>query len=339
MSTDPVVRVSNLVKKFEKKEPVGGGYSARFKNWLKPKTKTIYAVDDISFELKKGEILGILGPNGAGKTTALNCISTLYIPDSGKITIMGLDAVKDEYKVREILGMPMWWYSGRFSLDKTLWLTGRYFGVPKQDLTDKIEKYLTFFNLQEKRNDEYQKLSTGMKAAVNTMVPLIRGNKIILLDEPTNGLDPIMAEEYRKLILNLAKKEGHSFLYTSHIMRDIEQLCKRILILYNGKIIAEGSLEKLKRKAREYEVITIKPAGNLKDLIRVFKNEVKTAEIVKLHEGTIKILTHNGDATLNEIAEITMAKRLKTREILLAIPTAEDVFIYYTMKAEREKNE
>lgn len=212
-------------------------------------TKPTRALDDISFSLKKGEILGVLGPNGAGKTTLLKIIATLVLPDQGKVTISGNRVGKNDEKIKSIIGLATseersfyWRLTGKQNLE----FFASLYDLNKRQSESRIQHLLELFNLDyiDKRFDSY---STGMKRRLSIVRALLHNPEILLLDEPTKSLDYNSACQLR----NFVKKEtlqGRTIICATHNMEEAEDLCNLFLILHEGRIYGLGTLEELRKK-------------------------------------------------------------------------------------------
>ena len=210
-----VIEVKNLVKKYE----------------------GITAVDNISFEVKRGEIFGLLGPNGAGKTTTLEIMETLRKPSGGKVVVDGIDVVTHPWEVKSRIGVQL--QEAGFYPDLTLVeLLKMFAGLYQVDIGNPVE-ILKNFDLEEKKDVFWQKLSGGQKQRFSLATTLLHNPKIIFLDEPTTGLDPQarinLWAEIRKI-----HKEGRTIVLTTHYMQEAEELCDRVAIMDHGKIIKIG---------------------------------------------------------------------------------------------------
>ena len=215
-----VIEVKNLVKKYE----------------------DLIAVDDISFEVKRGEVFGLLGPNGAGKTTTLEIMETLRKPSSGRVTVDGVDVVSHPWEVKSRIGVQL--QDAGFYPDLTLIeLLKMFAGLYQVDIGDPVE-ILKKFNLEEKRKVFWQKLSGGQKQRFSLATTLLHNPKIVFLDEPTTGLDPQarinLWDEIRKI-----HREGRTIVLTTHYMQEAEELCDRVAIMDHGKIIKIGTPSEL----------------------------------------------------------------------------------------------
>lgn len=217
MNGRSVIKVENLTKKYD---------------------SGVLAVNDISFEVRRGEIFGLLGPNGAGKTTTFEIIETLRRPTSGKIEVDGIDVLDHPWEVKRRIGVQL--QAAGFYPDLTLVeLLKMFAGLYQVDLEDPV-KTLRKFELEDKKKSHWQQLSGGQKQRFSLATTLIHNPKIIFLDEPTTGLDP---QARLNLWVEIRKihKEGRSIVLTTHYMQEAEELCDRVAIMDEGKIIKIGS--------------------------------------------------------------------------------------------------
>lgn len=225
----------NLVKTFEKNEKKG-------------KKISFNAVDDVSVSIKNGEIVGILGPNGAGKTTLLRMLGLLMKPTSGAVTmIQHGEAVEDEMRMKSNIG----YLSnntklyGRLSPREMLNLVGNIHGMSESDINTRIDELIRVLDMGEFIDNRIEKLSTGQTQRVSIARCLIHNPDIYIFDEPTLGLD-IMSSSSIVEFMKREKEQGKAVLYSTHYMEEAEYLCDRIVMLFDGRIIASGSLEELK---------------------------------------------------------------------------------------------
>lgn len=217
--------------------------------------KEFKAVDGVSFEIKKGEIFGLLGPNGAGKTTTIKMITGLLRPTSGKVLVNGVDVDENPMKALGNIGTVLagdrsiyWKLTGRENLEYFAAL----YGCNRKEAKKRAEKILTRLGIIEKADELVEKYSTGMKQKVALGKALIPEAPVVLLDEPTLGLDPQSALNLREIILDI-KKEGRSVLLTTHYMEEADFLCDRIAIVDGGKIVAMDTPENLKNGIKDTE--------------------------------------------------------------------------------------
>lgn len=211
--------------------------------------KRFKAVDSVSLEICKGEIFGLLGPNGAGKTTLINILSTLLVPDSGRVEILGLDALA---RPREVVGR-MNFVSGttnfhrKETVESLLSFYAEVYGLP--DPSSKIDSLTEELGIQHLLGHEYSRLSTGEQSRVHIAKALLNDPELLMLDEPTLGLDPSISVKVRSMLKEVNKKRGTTILLTSHYMHDVEELCDRVGFINHGRILAVGTVDELLRAA------------------------------------------------------------------------------------------
>jgi len=200
----------------------------------------VCAVEDLSFELRSGEILGILGPNGAGKTTTMHMLLGLTTPSSGQIRILGLNPDKDREEILGRINFSSSYVSLPYSLTvrENLLVFARLYGV--KDKKEKIAELLRLFELEPIRDEPIRKLSSGQITRVSLAKSLLNDPEVLLLDEPTASLDPDIADKTKRLLSRKKDRDGTSILYTSHNMQEMEDLCDRLIFLDHGRIVASG---------------------------------------------------------------------------------------------------
>ncbi|MFT8314677.1 MAG: ABC transporter ATP-binding protein [Clostridium sp.] len=234
-----MIKVENLRKVYEIK---------RRKGFLKSEKIYLEAVKDINMEIEKGKIIGLLGINGAGKTTTIKMLSTLLLPTSGKITIDDIDVVKKPLEVKKIINMVaggermIYW---RLTGKENLWYYGQIYGIEDRLLSEKIDELLDLVGITEKKDTPVENYSKGMKQRLQIARGLINNPNYIFMDEPTLGLDAVIAKELRAHIKRIAHEEAKGILLTSHYMDEIEELCDYIYILNKGEIIEKGTTKEL----------------------------------------------------------------------------------------------
>lgn len=222
----------------------------------KKKVRLISAVRDISLEIPKGKITGVLGINGAGKTTTIRMLASLITPTSGSLTMDGVDAVKNHLWVKERINMisggerNLYW---RLTAQENLRYFGSLYGIGKKELEERIGELLKTVGLEEAKDIPVERYSKGMKQRLQIARGLINEPEYLFLDEPTLGLDILIAKEIRELIHSLAKERGKGILLTTHYISEAEELCDYIYVLDQGQIIARGTKEELK------EIFKVKP--------------------------------------------------------------------------------
>jgi ABC-2 type transport system ATP-binding protein len=285
---------------------------------MKGKKEYFYAVDNLSFNVNKGEIYGLIGPNGAGKTTTLKMLSTLILPESGYATINGIDVVKKPDLIKDEIGL----LSGEFARSLYWRLTGKqnieFFAKLKntRNARERIDFLLNLFDLDEFKNELIMKYSTGMKHKLAFAVGLLNDPPVLLLDEPLSGMDPLTSHKIKNLIKTEFKDK--TIILASHNLFEIEQLCDRIGLINKGKLQIQGSPEELKENYYDYDVIRIEVDNG-----EVFSS-LKNAEI---KEKYVEIKTRDVNKTISEIMKIANNSNVKIKEIKTLHPSLEDIFI------------
>jgi len=297
----------------------------------------IKAVGGISFEIQKGEIFGLLGPNGAGKTTTISMLSCLIKSDSGDAFVDGYSISKDSMEVKKRIGVVPQDVSlyPTLSAQENLVFFGEMYGLTGSKLREKVDEVLEIVGLKDRRKEAINKYSGGMKRRINIAVGLLPSPKLLILDEPTVGVDP----QSRTNILETLKelnKEGLTILYTSHYMEEVEFLCHRIAIMDLGKIIAIGSLNELRLLVGERDLLRISTANEIsKDLVETVKKIPDVSEARVLDES-IEILTLHGRKLLPQIIEIFADTGVKIKSVEVKEPNLESVFLHLTGKELRD---
>ena len=283
------------------------------------------AVDGISFEVSPGESFGLLGPNGAGKSTTMRMIGGTSLRTSGKLTVLGLDPEERGPEVRASLGV----VPQQDSLDEelrardNLIVYGRYFGLPLSYLKPKADELLEFAQLTEKATAKVQSLSGGMKRRLTIARGLVNEPKVLLLDEPTTGLDPQARHILWDRLFRL-KEQGVTLVLTTHFMDEAEQLCDRLIVIDKGRIVAEGAPQALIRAYATREVVEVRFGSS--------RNAAMEAELRRITErievlpDRILLYDDAGEALLDEINR----RGLNPLTSLVRRSSLEDVFLRLT---------
>ena len=219
----------------------------------------IKAVENVSFKIEKGEIFGILGPNGAGKSTIVNILNTLVKPDNGDVIIDGINIKDDGENIKLIMGVvpqEIALYE-ELSAYENLMFWGGLYDIPKQDLKKNVNKTLEIVDLVSRKDDRIKTFSGGMKRRINIACSLLHNPKILVLDEPTVGVDPQNRNHIFEVIEKL-NDEGMTIIYTTHYLEEAERFCDKIAIIDVGRIIAQGTLKELREICDVTDLLTIK---------------------------------------------------------------------------------
>ncbi len=255
-----IIEVKNLNKEFKIKEKEKG-IKGSIKSIFRPKYKIIKAVDDISFSVEKGEVLAFIGPNGAGKSTTIKMLTGILYSTAGNIEVMGLNPLKQRkqlaYKIGTVFGQKeqLWMHLTPYDNFKFF---GAIYDVPDSIIEERIEELKNTFELQEFINTPVRNLSLGQRIRCEIVAALVHKPEILFLDEPTIGLDPVVKENIRALIKKMNKEYKTTIFLTSHDVGDIEKLCKRVIIINDGKIILDNSMENLKYHYLNKKIIEVK---------------------------------------------------------------------------------
>jgi ABC-2 type transport system ATP-binding protein len=306
------------------------------------KTPPVEAVRGIGFEVGAGEVFGLLGPNGAGKSTTLGCLTTLVRPTSGRIAIDGLDIERQPFEVRRRLGVvPQTRNLDRdLSLREMLTFHGAYFAMPRAERTARAGELLRLLQLEEKANVKPATLSGGLQQRAMIARALMHRPRVLLLDEPTVGLDPQTRRRLWELLAQL-RADGFTMILTTHYMEEADVLCDRVAIIDHGKILALDTAKKLKGGLPGAHVIdlavrwrggTIDPAlsGNLEGVPRVVKVErVETSELDALH---LRLFVEPGEGVLDRVLSRVRESGGELDHVSLSPPSLEDVYIHLTGK-------
>ena len=265
MDTDSII-VSKLTKEFS--FPVKNPANNWIKNLFSPEKKTIKAVDNISFNIKRGERVAFIGPNGAGKSTTIKMLCGILFPSSGNIKVLGLSPSKERKKLAYKIGTV---FGQRSQLLPNLPLTDsfEFFGVmydlTNEEIKERIEKLAELFSLSSFISQPVRKLSLGQRMRAEIAVSLIHKPDIIFLDEPTIGLDVVAKKSLRDLLLKINKEENTTIFLTSHDVGDIESLCERTIIINHGRIIKDISTSELSRSFLKEKNIEVIPESTLSE--------------------------------------------------------------------------
>ena len=337
MTLGPAVEVTGLTKVFEK---------GRRTIWQRlrrepDKRERFVAVNGIDLRVERGEIFGVLGPNGAGKTTTLRMLATLLEPTSGEVRVLGIDLRTDPRRIRANLGAML---SGERSL---YWkLTARenleYFAalyhVPPNGSKARIDAALIAVKLMDRADDYVERYSTGMRQRLALARALLPDPPLVILDEPTVGLDPQAARDLRDRVREL-KRQGRTVLLTTHYMEEADQLCDRIAIIDHGEIVALDAPAALKRRIRAEEVVSLEIGMTGADqpmLARLASSAVIARS--ERHNGTLTVTAHCASARdFVPLAFDAARSEGATIQHVEVVPVSlEDVFISLTGRALRE---
>ena len=330
---DPI-EIRSLSKTFTVKEGAA----------LRKTSKTITALESVSFTVQKGEIFGLLGPNGAGKTTTIKTICTLLQPTSGEVFVNGHDVVKESQQARQDLGVMLtgdrtlyWKLSGRENLE----YFSALYHMNRVRAKQRIQDLLKLVGLDERQDTLVENYSTGMRIRLSFIKGILHEPPVILLDEPTMSLDPQSARLIREIIQDM-KRQGHAILLTTHYMEEADQLSDRVAVIDHGKIIALAPPGELKRSVMKSEVIEIEAQNIDPQIVEKLKGIPSVNEVVSTIQdpsslrGFVKVHSNDGKNTIPEMLGILVKGGVEVSNVKIATPTLEDVFISLTGRALRD---
>ncbi len=297
------------------------------------------AVDDISFEIKQGEIFGLLGPNGAGKSTTIRMLATLTRPTSGLATIGGFDLTKQDTEVRKLIGIvseKMIMYN-RLTARENLWFFGNLFGMPRKELNDRIDELLELVQLTKWAKAQVGTFSTGMKQKMNIIRALLNMPQVLFLDEPTLGLDPQSTVEIREFVKKLNREHNTTILITTHMMGEADLLCDRIGIIDHGKIVALDTSTNLKNtiSGANTTILTLEISNLTPDLLATVRKLECVETVSQENSSHLKIHAH-GSGAFDSIIDTIRAEKANIVSMQNIQPTLEDVFLHITGREVRE---
>lgn len=301
----------------------------------------LVAVDEISFEAVAGTIFGLLGPNGAGKSTTINCISGLLLPTSGRISVAGHDIATDGKAARQSLGVvpqDIALYEDLPAIEN-LRYWGKAYGMRGQPLETRVGEVLAHVGLGDRAKDLPKTFSGGMKRRLNFACGIVHQPKVLLLDEPTVGVDPQSRAKLFEMIEN-ERDNGACIVYTTHYMEEAERLCDSLAIIDRGKMIAHGTVEELRAKLGARDVLQLSghfPAEATKNSIKALGERSNIdIEIISEEEGSITLTMSSASQYLPAIFQAVGEAGGNVTETSLRSPNLETLFLLLTGKELRE---
>ncbi len=288
----------------------------------KKKSKKIVALDHISLHIRKGEIFGFIGPNGAGKTTFIKTLSTLILPDEGTAEIAGKNITTDEKEVRKLLGVVTSEVSRslnwRLTGQQNLIFFANMYGFFGKEAEERVDSLLKRFGLTQWKDQMVMRYSTGMKHKLALVRALLNDPPVLLLDEPTTGIDPSSQYDIRRFVRTELKNK--TIIWASHNLLEVEQVCDRIALINHGKIVLEGKPDDLKEKYWDYDKISIRLSHP-----RASKfSQLEGARIESDH--VVNINTSDLSKTFSQIQKILSENGMHLKHLRTYDPTLEDIF-------------
>lgn len=296
----------------------------------------VTAVQDISFTANPGQIFGLLGPNGAGKSTTINCIAGLIAPTSGTVSVQGHDVVRDPLEARRRLGVvpqEIALYTD-LSARENLRFWGGAYGLKGKHLEDRVDIVLAEIGLQDRASESPEKYSGGMKRRLNFGCGIVHEPDVLLLDEPTVGVDPQSRERLLERVRDQVDR-GACVLYTTHYMEEAEALCDQIAIVDHGRIIAMGTMDELRNMMGERDVLRVSGRFDSSAVHKAFA-DIDGVEVLQADEETVQLSAETATRRLPELLTALSDAGADIQETTLARPNLESLFLLLTGKALRE---
>ncbi len=307
-----MLKTSELVKRYDKK----------------------LAVSSISFSVNQGEIFGLLGPNGAGKSTTINIITGLIGKDGGKVLIGGLDLDQELTQCKYLMGIvpqDLAIYND-LSAEQNVRFFGSLYGLKGKELDSQVQETLRLVGLSDRRKDKAKTFSGGMKRRLNIACGLVHQPKLLILDEPTVGIDPQSRNHIMESIRTL-NKQGMTILYTTHYMEEAQDLCDRIAIMDEGQIIAQGTLSELRSLVEEHWYITMALKG---DVPMEALNQVDGVEQIDIRDYQYRFSCKHKKNQLRDLLDTLIHHQVEISDMAINEPDLEDIFLTLTGKSLRD---
>ncbi|WP_117149397.1 ABC transporter ATP-binding protein [Paraliobacillus zengyii] len=304
---------------------------------LQKKFKDKVAVDGVNLYMEKGESIGLLGPNGAGKSTTISMISSLIKPTAGDVRLHGESVVKNPSLIRTVLGVvpqEIALYE-ELTAYENLKFFGRIYSLRGKKLEEAIQYVLGIVGLNERQKDLVKTYSGGMKRRINIAVALLHEPEILIMDEPTVGIDPQSRSYILEMVRQLNREKGITVLYTSHYMEEVERLCDRVYIMDHGQVIASGTKDELKSILSNEETILIDLNQSSPQLIHALETDNVIQKITETEKG-FKLIVPKGSNCLGNVFQQAEKQQVQIINVHVQVPTLEDVFLHLTGRKLRD---
>ena len=303
--------------------------------WARPgvfrrRSIEVRALTDVSFSVEPGELFGLLGPNGAGKTTSIKILTTLLLPTSGRARVLGFDPASEPQRVRPQIGYVFGGDRGlydRLSARDNLSYFADVYRVPAREKQRRIDELLDVVGLRGRERERVETFSRGMKQRLHIARGLLHDPPVLFLDEPTIGLDPVGARELRETVAGL-QSAGKTILLTTHYMYEADELCGRVAVITDGRIVAEGTPASLKRGIADRTVIEIEATGVEEPLVsRLREMEGVTSVVVEEQDETQLVLVQSSLGAQLVQPLIGALEGVTVRAVTAREPTLEDAYV------------
>lgn len=314
-----VISLSHLKKYYQihKKDP---GFWGSVKSLVARKYETIRAVDDISFTIDEGELVGFIGPNGAGKTTTLKCLSGLLYPTAGRVTVLGYTPFerKTAYlkKISLVMGQKnqLWW---DLPAVETFLLNKEIYEIPNRQYKQTLSELVNLLEVEDLLNVQVRKLSLGERMKMELIAALIHSPQVLFLDEPTIGLDVVMQKKMRDFIKAYNELHRSTILLTSHYMEDVRQLARRVIIIDHGQILYDGKLDNLVKKFAQHKMLSV--------VLEEYVPPDKLGDIGELVDYTFPRVVIKVDRGASNLAAAQLLQKFPVDDLNIEEPDIEDI--------------
>lgn len=295
------------------------------------------AVEEVSLYLEKGESVGLLGPNGAGKSTTISMISSLLLPTSGDVRLNGKSVLKNPQDIRKVLGVVPQEIAlyNELSAYENLKFFGRIYKLKGSHLESKIQEVLEMVGLRERQKELIKAFSGGMKRRINIAAALLHDPQIVIMDEPTVGIDPQSRNHILETVRLLNREKGTTVLYTSHYMDEVEQLCNRMYIMDHGQIIASGTQDELRRILSGEDTLLIQLNEPSPELVQELLGLDPVRQVEETESG-LKLIVTKQSGILAHVVQVAEQLSVQIVNINVYTPSLEDVFLQLTGRKLRD---
>jgi ABC-2 type transport system ATP-binding protein len=338
--TDVIIEAEGLRKVFRTKRRLGRRPPGELLPFRRSRIEPLKAVDGVSLEVRRGQIVGLLGPNGAGKTTLIKMLCGLLVPDGGRGKVLGYDIRREASEIRSSVSLVAptadVGTDNNLTVRQNLEFWASVYGIPRREQGDRIDQLLNLVELKEVEGFWPMRISAGMRQRLAIARSLLAKNELVFLDEPTVKLDPDGARRVREFIGYINRNRCVTVILTTHLMYEAEELCSHILVLDKGKIVAQGSptaLKKLVGKERVVEVLATELDENVEGRIRALPSVTQADLSItdsSIGLGRIVIKTTDIDLTTEKLLGLMSRYNIHLEGIRSGEPTLEDVFFHLT---------
>jgi len=327
----PVIKIENLCKEFRQRKG-REGLTGAFKDLFNRKYKIIKAVDDISYTVEKGEIVGYIGPNGAGKSTTVKMLVGVLVPSSGLVEVNGIVPYKKRELNAKRIGVvfgqktQLWW---DIPVSETLDLMRHIYNIPEQQYRDNLKIFSDILGINEFINAPVRQLSLGQRMRADISCALLHNPEILFLDEPTIGLDVVVKEKIREFILEINRTRQTTVILATHDMSDIERLSSRVIVINHGRVAYDGNLSTLKKQYGTEETVAADIVGKIEDL-----SELQALGVNEIKYEDNKITIKYDTGRINSSAVVSwLVNKAETRDInIIGTPIEEVIRKIYAVK-------